>query len=111
MAESSRILIAHRVLLVVGVIAWLIGSGGSLYAYFFVSNARAPLAVMSHRTFTQVAAISIGWWLSVAVLVIALVLLGISRGFRGSTFPAVAVSALYVFVFGLFALFARHFHG
>src|SRR5260370_14692600 len=96
MTAASRILLAHRLLLALGVIAWLIGVGGYLYARAFVSNALLPRAVMSPRTFTQVASISVGWWLSVVALAPALVLWAISRGFRASTLPAVLVSALYV---------------
>src|SRR5215472_17221722 len=94
MATASRILLAHRVLLALGVIAWLIGVGGYLCARAFISDALVPRAVMSPRTFTQVTWNSVGWWLSVVVLALALVLLAISRGFRASTLPAVLVSAL-----------------
>ncbi len=111
MTAASRILLAHRLLLALGVIAWLIGVGGYLYARAFVSNALLPRAVMSPRTFTQVASISVGWWLSVVVLALALVLWAISRGFRASTLPAVLVSALYVLPLGFVALFGRHLHG
>jgi len=111
MTAASRIFLAHRLLLVLGVIAWLISVGGCLYARAFVSNVLAPRAVMSPRTFTQVTSISVGWWLSVVVLALALVLLAISRGFRASTLPAVLVSALYVLPLGFVALFGRHFHG
>jgi hypothetical protein len=105
MTAASRILLTHRLLLALGVIAWLIGVGGYLYARAFVSNALAPRAVMSPRTFTQVTSISVSWWLSVVVLALALVLLAISRGFRASTLPAVLVSALYVLPLGLVVLF------
>jgi hypothetical protein len=105
MTAASRILLTHRLLLALGVIAWLIGVGGYLYARAFVSNALAPRAVMSPRIFTQVTSISVSWWLSVVVLALALVLLAISRGFRASTLPAVLVSALYVLPLGLVALF------
>ena len=111
MAAVSRILLAHRVLLALGVIAWLIGVGGYLYARAFVSGALVPRAVMSPRTFIQATLISVDWWLSVVVLALALVLLAISRGFRASTLPALLVSALYVLALGLVALFGRHLHG
>jgi hypothetical protein len=112
MATASRILLADRVLLALGVIAWLMGVGGYLCARAFVSDALAPRAVMSPRTFTQVTLISVGWWLSVVVLALALVPLAISRGFRTSTLlPTVLVSALYVLPLGFVALFGRHLHG
>jgi len=111
MTTASRIFLAHRLLLTLGVIAWLIGVGGYLYARAFVSNALTPRAVMSPRTFTQVASISVGWWLSVVVLALALVLLAVSRGFRASTLPAIMVSALYVVPFGFVAVFGRYLHG
>ena len=111
MATASRILLAHRLLLALSVIAWLIGVSGYLYARAFVSDALVPRAVMSPRTFTQVTSISVGWWLSVVLLVLALVLLAISRGFRASTLPAVLVSALYVLPLGFVGLFGRHHHG
>jgi hypothetical protein len=111
MATASRILLAHRLLLTLSLIAWLIGIGGYLYARAFVSEELAPRAVTSPRTFTQVTSISVGWWLSVVVLVLALVLLAISRGFRASTLPAVLVSALYVLPLGFVGLFGRHHHG
>jgi hypothetical protein len=67
MTAASRILLTHRLLLALGVIAWLIGVGGYLYARVFVSNALALRAVMSPRTFTEVTSISVSWWLSVVV--------------------------------------------
>src|SRR5262252_10380015 len=108
MATASRILLAHRLLLTLGAIGWLIGIGGYVYASVFVSEQLAPRAVMSPRTFTQVMAISVGWWLSVVVLAFALVLLAISRSFRASTLPAVVVSALYVLPLGFVVVFGRH---
>jgi hypothetical protein len=111
MAAASRILLVHRLLLVFAVIAWLIGIGGYLYARNFVSDRLAPVAVMSPRTFTEVAMISVGWWLSVAVLALALILLAISRGVPTSTLPAVVVSALYVLPLGFVAILSRHLHG
>jgi hypothetical protein len=110
MATVSRILLAHRLLLVLSVIAWVIGVGGYLYAHLFVSDGLAPSAVMSPRTFTQVMSISVGWWLSVVVLLIAIVLLAVSRGSRASTLPAVVVSALYVLPLAFLAVFGWYVH-
>jgi len=86
MATVSRILLAHRVLLALGVIAWLIGVGGYLCTRAFISDALVPRAVMSPRTFTQVTLISVGWWLSVVVLALALVLLQFHDAFAHRRF-------------------------
>jgi len=85
---------AHRILLAAAAAAWVVGAGGYFVANALVSDVRAPLTVMSPRTFTAIALLWAGWWLSVATLALAVLTLAISHKSRTLLF-AVLVGAAY----------------
>lgn len=87
--------VLHYLALFLSCVAWLITIGAFAYAAFFVSDARAPLAIMSSRTFIQVVTLQFGFLIAVVAFVLSASLLIFSQRVP-MVFWSSAISGLYV---------------
>lgn len=67
--------LAHRILLVLACLPWILAIAGFTYATFISNEATDPLSVMSPRVFITTIAIIAGWWVAAVIFAISLLFL------------------------------------